>query len=37
MRKINTIKENEKLQKSGIYLSKYKEKWKRSVIKYEEE
>jgi hypothetical protein len=26
----------QKLQKIGLYLSKYKEKWKRSVKKYEE-
>jgi hypothetical protein len=37
MRKIATIKDNDKLQKFGLYLSKYKEKWKRSVMKYEEE
>jgi hypothetical protein len=34
MRKIATIKDNDKLQKFGLYLSKYKEKWKRSVMKY---
>jgi hypothetical protein len=34
IRRIATIKG--KLQKVGLYLSKYKEKWKRSVIKYEE-
>jgi hypothetical protein len=32
-----TNKNNDKLQKIGLYLSKYKEKWKRSVKKYEEE
>jgi hypothetical protein len=37
MRRIATIKDNDKLQKVGLYLSKYKEKWKRSVMKYEEE
>jgi hypothetical protein len=37
MRRITTINDNEKLQKAGLYLSKYKEKWKRSVIKCEEE
>jgi hypothetical protein len=37
MRRIATIKDNDKLQKAGLYLSKYKEKWKRSVMKYEEE
>jgi hypothetical protein len=31
------IKDNDKQQKVGLYLSKYKEKWKRSVMKYEEE
>jgi hypothetical protein len=37
MRMIATIKDNEKLQKVRQYLSKYKEKWKRSAMKYEEE
>jgi hypothetical protein len=37
MRRIATIKDNDKLQKVGLYLSKYKEKWKRSVMKYEKE
>jgi hypothetical protein len=37
MRRIATIKDNGKLQKAGLYLSKCKNKWKRSVIKYEEE
>jgi hypothetical protein len=37
MRRITTIKDNDKLQKAGLYLSKYKEKWKISVMKYEEE
>jgi uncharacterized protein YprB with RNaseH-like and TPR domain len=37
MRRIATIKDNDKLQKVGLYLSKYKEKLKRSVMKYEEE
>jgi uncharacterized protein YprB with RNaseH-like and TPR domain len=37
MRRAATIKDNDKLQKFGLYLSKYKEKWKRSVMKYEEE
>jgi hypothetical protein len=37
MRRIATIKDNDKLQKVGLYLSKYKEKWKRSVMKCEEE
>jgi hypothetical protein len=29
-------KNNDKLHKNGLYLSKYKEKWKRSVKKNEE-
>jgi hypothetical protein len=29
-------KDFDKLQKTGLYLSKYKEKWKRLVRKYEE-
>jgi hypothetical protein len=37
MRRIATIKNNDKLQKVGLYLSEYREKWKRSVMKYEEE
>jgi hypothetical protein len=37
MRRIATIKDNDKLQKVGLYLSKYKEKLKRSVMNYEEE
>jgi hypothetical protein len=37
MRMIATIKDNDKLRNVGLYLSKYKEKWKRSVMKYEEE
>jgi hypothetical protein len=37
MRRIYTIKYNDKLQKVGLYLSKYNEKWKRSMMKYEEE
>jgi hypothetical protein len=36
IRMIAAIKDD-KLQKVGLYLSKYKEKWKRSVMKYEEE
>jgi hypothetical protein len=30
-------KDKDKLQKFGLYLNMYKEKWKRAVIKYEEE
>jgi hypothetical protein len=37
IRRMATIKDNDKLQKAGALLSKYKEKWKRSVTKYEEE
>jgi hypothetical protein len=37
IRRIVTNKDNDKLQKIGLYLSKYKEKWKRSVREYEEE
>jgi hypothetical protein len=37
MRRIATIKDYDKLQNVGLYLSKYKEEWKRSVVKYEEE
>jgi hypothetical protein len=29
MRRTATIKDNDKLQKVGLYLSKYKEKWKK--------
>jgi hypothetical protein len=35
MRRIATIKGNDKLQKVGLYLSKCKEKWKRSVMNHE--
>jgi hypothetical protein len=37
MRRADTIKDNDKPQNVELYLSKYKEKWKRSVMKYEEE
>jgi uncharacterized protein YprB with RNaseH-like and TPR domain len=37
MRRTATVKDHDKLQKVRQYLSKYKEKWKRSVMKYEEE
>jgi uncharacterized protein YprB with RNaseH-like and TPR domain len=37
IRRIATIKDNDKQQKGGLYLRKYKEKWKRSVMKYKEE
>jgi predicted RNA-binding protein YlxR (DUF448 family) len=35
IRRIATSKDNDKLQKFGLYLSKYKEKCERSVKKYE--
>jgi hypothetical protein len=37
IRRIATSKDNDKLQKYGLYLSMYKEKWKRAVMKYDEE
>jgi uncharacterized protein YprB with RNaseH-like and TPR domain len=37
IRRIDTIKDNDKLQKVGQYLSMYKEKWKQSVMKYDDE
>jgi hypothetical protein len=37
IRRIATSKDNDKLQKSGLYLNIDKEKWKRAVIKYDEE
>jgi hypothetical protein len=37
IRRIVTNRNNDKLQKTGLYLSKYKEKWKRSVKKYKKE
>jgi uncharacterized protein YprB with RNaseH-like and TPR domain len=36
IRRMATINDNDRLQNVGLYLSKYKEKWKRSVMKYEE-
>jgi hypothetical protein len=36
-RMIATTEDNDKLQKVGLYLSKYNDKWKRSMTKYEEE
>jgi hypothetical protein len=35
--RVATSKDKDKLQKFGLYLNMYKEKWKRAVIKYEEE
>jgi hypothetical protein len=37
IRRVATSKDNDKLQKIELYLSMYKEKWKRSVMKYDEE
>jgi uncharacterized protein YprB with RNaseH-like and TPR domain len=37
IRRIATNKDYDKLPKVGLYLSIYKNKWKRSVIKYDEE
>jgi hypothetical protein len=37
IRRLATSKDKDKLQKFGLYLNMYKEKWKREVIKCEEE
>jgi hypothetical protein len=37
IRRVATSKDNDKLQKFGLYLSMYKEKWKSSVMKYDDE
>jgi hypothetical protein len=37
IRRIVENKNKDKSQKIGLYLSKYKEKWKRLVKKYEDE
>jgi hypothetical protein len=37
IRRMATNNDNDKQQKIGLYSSKYKEKWKRSMRKYEEE
>jgi hypothetical protein len=37
MRRITTINDSDKLQNVGLYLSKYKDKWKLSAMNYEEE
>jgi hypothetical protein len=37
IRRVATSKDKDKLQKSGLYLNMYKEKWKRAVIKQEED
>jgi hypothetical protein len=36
IRRIATNKDYDKLQKVGLYLSMYKEKWKMSVMKYDD-
>jgi hypothetical protein len=35
--RVATSKDKDKLQKFALYLNIYKDKWKRAVIKYEEE
>jgi hypothetical protein len=37
IRRIATSKDTDKLLQSGLYLSKYKDKWERAVTKYDEE
>jgi hypothetical protein len=37
IRKVATRKDKDKLQKFVLYLNMYKEKWKRAVIKYDED
>jgi hypothetical protein len=37
IRRVAISKDNDKLQKFGLYLSMYKEIWKRAVMKYDEE
>jgi hypothetical protein len=37
IRRVVTNKDEDKLQKSGLYLNMYKEKFKRAVIKHEED
>jgi hypothetical protein len=37
IRRVATSKDKDKLQKFGLYLNMYKEKWKRAVIKHEED
>jgi hypothetical protein len=36
IRRVATNKDKDKLQKFGLYLNMYKEKWKRAVIKQED-
>jgi hypothetical protein len=36
IRRVVTSEGNDKLQKFGLYLGVYKEKWKRAVMKYNE-
>jgi hypothetical protein len=37
IRRVVTNKDKDKLQQFGLYLNMYKEKWKRAVIKLEED
>jgi hypothetical protein len=37
IRRVAASKDNDKLQKFGLYLNMYKDKWKRAVMKYDEE
>jgi hypothetical protein len=37
IRRVATSKDKDKLQKFGLHLNMYKEKWKRAVIKREED
>jgi hypothetical protein len=37
IRRVATNKDKNKFKKFGIYLNKYKEKWKRAVMKQEED
>jgi hypothetical protein len=37
IRRVVTSKDKDKLQKTGLYLNMYKEKWKRAAIKHGEE
>jgi hypothetical protein len=37
IRRVATNKDNDKVQKFGLYLNMYKEKWKRAVMKCDEE
>jgi hypothetical protein len=37
IRRVATNEDKDKLQKFGLYLNVYKDKWKRAVIKHEED